>query len=571
MGAALASFFRWLLPTLQIAFTARFVNGALLAAAGTQGFDALLFPLLALLLIHLLEGVFSLLIRLFLSRMEVKAQQELRFRLLEDWASLPFAQSENKEAWDRYKRLSDQPEKQLVKLYAASLALGGMALQMAGLLGVLAGSLWWSALLLFLALLLALRLAFRQGRGAYAVYAESTALQREVDAWWEVLTGPAAVAERNVFQYQDQARAHAEKIFHKAAKKKRQYTVRWMAGMKGLSSGMSLLVFLMASSLLLPVSEGKITVGLFIGLVHAALQLVSVLSWDFADRLHELSQSLAFVEELEAFAKEASQSEALVGKAKPLLIHSIVCKDLSFAYPGTKDLVLDQIHLRLEAGKHYALVGRNGSGKTSLVKLLAGLYENFTGAILVNGRPIQSYTEAERKGMVAILFQDFTHYPLSLYENIAIGQVAERSPEQEQAVEAALRAFDLTELLSKLPRGAETSLHRLEAEGTELSGGEWQRIALARLMHATASFCILDEPTAALDPLSESKLYEAFGSLHQGKMSLYISHRLASTKLADKIFVLDQGRLVQEGSHAELMEEAGIYQEMYAQQRAWYQ
>jgi ATP-binding cassette subfamily B protein len=258
-------------------------------------------------------------------------------------------------------------------------------------------------------------------------------------------------------------------------------------------------------------------------------------------------------------------------------LKTIEFKDVSFQYPGTEPYILKNFNAKLESGRHYAIVGINGAGKTTLTKLITGLYGEYEGEILINGRDLKSYTQAEIKALSAVVYQDFCRYPLDFYNNIAIGNANDM--ENREKVEDAVNIIGLAETVDKLPKKYETPITKIKDDGVDISGGEWQKVALARLIINPAPLKILDEPTAALDPVSESQVYEQFGEIvnqnktndnNDNNITIFISHRLGSTKLADEIIVISDGKAAETGTFDELMAKNGIYAEMFASQAEWY-
>ncbi|MFC1525621.1 ABC transporter ATP-binding protein [Candidatus Latescibacterota bacterium] len=246
----------------------------------------------------------------------------------------------------------------------------------------------------------------------------------------------------------------------------------------------------------------------------------------------------------------------------------IVLEGVSFTYPGSDSLVLDHVDLEIEAGRTVALVGANGAGKTTLVKLLTRLYDPTEGRILLDGVDLREYDVDDLRQSFGVVLQDFVHYHLTARENIGFGQV-DAMPEEARVLEAAERG-QATDVVSRLPQGLDTMLGRQFPEGTELSGGEWQKVAIARGFMRDSQILILDEPTAALDATSEQALYERFAELVRGRTALFISHRLATVRMADRIAVLDRGRVAEEGSHDELMALGGQYARLFAMQAERY-
>ncbi len=239
--------------------------------------------------------------------------------------------------------------------------------------------------------------------------------------------------------------------------------------------------------------------------------------------------------------------------------------DVSFSYPGTNIPVLEHVTLSFAVGEKTALVGRNGAGKTTLIKLLCRLYEPTSGYITLNGIDIRKYSYKEYTQAFSVVFQDFHLFSLPLDENIAAGTEID-----EAALQSSLAKVGLTECVQRLPQGTHTRLYNNNGTGVDLSGGEAQRTAIARALYKDAPFVILDEPTAALDPIAEAEIYEQFSQMISGKTAVYISHRMSSCKFCDRIIVLDHGRIAEDGTHDTLLANHGIYANLYETQAQYY-
>lgn len=239
--------------------------------------------------------------------------------------------------------------------------------------------------------------------------------------------------------------------------------------------------------------------------------------------------------------------------------------DVSFSYPGTNIPVLEHVTLSFAVGEKTALVGRNGAGKTTLIKLLCRLYEPTSGYITLNGIDIRKYSYKEYTQAFSVVFQDFHLFSLPLDENIAAGTEID-----EAALQSSLAKVGLTECVQRLPQGTHTRLYNNNGAGVDLSGGEAQRTAIARALYKDAPFVILDEPTAALDPIAEAEIYEQFSQMISGKTAVYISHRMSSCKFCDRIIVLDHGRIAEDGTHDTLLAKHGIYTSLYETQAQYY-
>lgn len=247
--------------------------------------------------------------------------------------------------------------------------------------------------------------------------------------------------------------------------------------------------------------------------------------------------------------------------------YDLEIKNLSFKYPNTDDYVLKNINLKLNIGERLAIVGSNGSGKTSLIKLLSRLYDPTEGEILLNGIDIRKYDYNEYMDIFSIVFQDFKLLSASLGENIARSRVYDQA-----RVLDALEKSGLNMDRENFKDGLDSILYKdLRNDGIEISGGEAQKIAIARAIYKDSPIIILDEPTASLDPVAEAEIYSHFNNIIEDRTAIFISHRLSSCKFSDRILVLDQGQIVEEGNHSSLIGEDGLYKKLWDSQAQYYQ
>lgn len=245
-----------------------------------------------------------------------------------------------------------------------------------------------------------------------------------------------------------------------------------------------------------------------------------------------------------------------------------VFEDVGFIYPGAERWAVRHLSFTLRAGEVVALVGENGAGKTTLVKLLTRLYDPDEGRILLDGRDLRDYGLDELRGSMGVIFQDFVRYNLPAGDNIAVGRVEARA-DRERIARAANRS-QADEVIGRLPHGYDQMIGKRFKNGVELSGGEWQKIAIARAYMREAEVLILDEPTAALDARAEFEVFQRFKELSKGKTAVLISHRFSSVRMADRILVLAEGKVEAQGTHEELLAQQGRYAELFELQAAGY-
>ena len=315
--------------------------------------------------------------------------------------------------------------------------------------------------------------------------------------------------------------------------------------------------------------QGHYTVGDLTLITAAIMQAMSNIQQAFSTASGVADQALFLTDLLAFFAMEPAVKSKPNGLPAPRPIQQgFEFQDVSFAYPGTTRRVLDGFNFTLRPGERVALIGENGEGKTTVVKLITRLYDPTGGRILLDGVDLDEYDLAGLHAEIGVIFQDFMRYEMTARENIAVGRVEmeHSAAEIEYAAEKSLASG----VVAKLPDGYSQMLGRRFEGGVDLSGGEWQKMALARAYLRDAQLLILDEPTASLDARSEFEVFERFAELTYGKMALLISHRFSTVRMADRIVVLEAGRLVEEGSHDQLVALGGRYAAMFELQAASY-
>lgn len=313
------------------------------------------------------------------------------------------------------------------------------------------------------------------------------------------------------------------------------------------------------------VLDKSISVGAFGAVLGSLGMMVGVMREIICMHIGRLVEELGTVKNLMRFINMNERSGKNVSITD---IPEITLDNVSFTYPCTDKSSISNASLHINKGETVAIVGENGAGKSTLVRLLTGIYLPTNGTVEFNGYNTKEVSPKSLFNNISGVFQKFQKYKMILGENISISDTHE--PENKSHISEAITKADLEVAADKFPNGYDTMLSR-EFDGVDLSGGQWQRVAIARGFYKKHNMIVLDEPTAAIDPIEETKLYKKFKEMSEGKTAVIVTHRLGSAKIADKIVVLDKGQIVQVGTHDELIAKEGKYKEMYEAQSKWYE
>ncbi len=461
-----------------------------------------------------------------------------------------------------------------------------------GVLLIIATHVWWLAIVVVVMAVPLVFISLRGGRKIYRANKEAAVYERRHKYLFEVLTGREATEERSLFGYGGAVNAQWYQQYDTARKINMRAEAVFAVNMEGGSIITSILASAVSLIMIPLTASGALSVGLFISLSTAIYDLVNLMGWEMTRAVSQIARYREYMKDLTAFAAlperqeipEAASCQGVSGERKEQhqdipKLQTLEFRHVTFRYPGTETDILKDFSMELKEGVHYAVVGENGAGKSTLIKLLTGLYREYDGEILYNGREMRTFPPEDWFKIFSCVFQDFARYYLSVEENICLG-AGDMEPEADGKsktedgmkgrMQEVTEQIGLKPAVSALKYGYGTRLGKLDEDSVDLSGGQWQRLAMARALMNDSPVLLLDEPTAALDPISESALYEKFGEISRERTTIFISHRLGSTKLSDHIFVLKDGCVREQGSHEELMAEGGIYAAMYETQQSWY-
>lgn len=405
-----------------------------------------------------------------------------------------------------------------------------------------------------------------------AVYVRARSKERRQMGYYQgLITNTYLVKEARIFNLADtfiNRYCEVFKSYYKGLRKLYTSEGFWHIGLSFVRSIVNCSLFVYIAS---KVWHGGLQVGDY-SLYTGALNAIAGGVGAFIGNSAAIYEGTLFIDNMIDFMKEKRTVVPLLEEPrhpKRGCGHTIEFKDVSFRYPGTERDVIKNVNLTLKPGDTTVLVGLNGAGKTTLIKLLTRLYDPTEGIILLDGYDIREYDVNELYSLFGIIFQDFGKYAVTAKENIIFGEI-ERDIVHEDIVGAADNS-NSRQFIEAMPQSYDTPLTRIfEENGMELSGGEWQKLAIARAFYRNSDILILDEPTSALDAIAEQDIYNQFDRLRQDKLTIFVSHRLSSATVASKIVVLQYGQIIEEGNHAELMALGGHYHKLFSTQASRY-
>ena len=417
---------------------------------------------------------------------------------------------------------------------------------------------WWVPLVLIISSIPSIIVEVKFRKKSWRVEETQAGLSREMDLQVKMLTGEAYAKELRLFSLQsvllERWRSQFRQMFTTMQRVRREGALAVMLWslVSGLGSSLPY-VYVM-----LGVLQGRFTLGdlaLYTGIILQLYRSLFIMIgnigeiYDVVLATSPIFQLLDLEPQLHSGLQRMENAFHISGNTQGIRLEQV-----SFAYPGSDKSILKHINLRIQPGEMVALVGENGAGKTTLAKLLCRLYDPSEGAIYWNNQDLRSLDLTDLRSRIAVVMQDYARFPTSLRENVGWGYLP--NLQADSAIQAVLQDAGIDQVVEELKQGLETPLGKQLENGMDLSGGQWQRLAIARALMRLpeAGLLVFDEPTAALDPKNEHEIYHIFKTIAQGRMAVVVSHRLALARLADRIIVLEHGEIIESGTHEELMQ-----------------
>lgn len=558
------------IPFLVLTITKELINEvAKLFQNQTYAFDRLLLLLLLQLSISIVQAILPKVQEYLDQKMGMRLGHHLQQTVFEKTTSVPMIYYEAPEFYNQIDRVSSSSGHFLSPLQSI-LSIVESIVSISSYIVFLTSVHWSLVLIVFAAVIPMFLIELAFGKKRYQLHVDMTPLKRKVWYYSHLLKDKQTAQEIRLFGLSDFLLSKWSKG-NREDQRKTLELQRKQHYSKVAIDGMSAIFYMCSIAIMLWLSRTiKLTMGDFISMGQA-IQGTQTMLHRLASSIAKIFEDKRYIEEYYHFQNFALPSYPRSTGCKPFpaeIRQGIEFSGVRFQYVNSERAALQEVSFHIKPKEKISIVGANGSGKTTLVKCLLGLFPVTSGRITIDGVDIRDIEEKSLAQNMTAIFQDFVRYHLTVRENIAVSNLARM--EDTKMIKQAGVLSGAEPFIHKLPDGYETKLGKWQANGEELSGGQWQKIAIARALFKESQIVILDEPTAALDPLAEVEVFEKFKLLAEDKIAIFVSHRMASSKLADRIIVMKDGEVVEIGTHEECMARRQEYYRMYQAQSQWF-
>lgn len=561
---ALLNILRGLTPAITVVIT-KMVIDSVVQGIRIHSVSPIWMPVALQLGISLVDRLLSTVSNIAQQLLQERVSHRVQLMVLEKANSLDLSFFENSEFYDKLQRASNEANYKPVTIISDTFTLMRTIITLISMLSLLLQLAWWLALIAMVVPIPSFIASTRYGWLGYQRMRWQSPERRRMRYVSNVMSVDDFNKEVKLFNLGDFFIERYRVLSEKFYEENKDLLVR-----RYLNSFLWTGLTIVANSAIylyvgLETVLGRISLGGLTLYTQAAIQAGQSFQ-GVLDGVSDTYENNLFVNTLFEFL-EYEPRIVSPPQPQPIVLHAdshgleIEFRNVSFTYPDKEKPVLKNVSFTIHAGEAIAVVGRNGAGKTTLVKLLTRLYDPDEGEILIGGRNIKEYDLHDLREHVGVIFQDYVHYYMTAHENIGVGRVSELT--NLDLIASAARKSGANAVIEGLDHGYDTMLGRWFDEGVQLSGGEWQKIALARAFIRDARILILDEPTSSLDARAEYEVFTQFRTLTEGKTAIFISHRFSTVRLADRIFVVEDGNIIESGSHQQLMELAGRYAELF--------
>ncbi len=503
----------------------------------------------------------------FQSLLQTKLANAIAIQIMEKAIELDVQYFEDDEFYDKLQRATSESEYRPYNIFWEMVTIGSQCVTLVSVVAVLLYWNWGLGLLILLAPLPSVASQIFYGQQSYKIERERTQQRRRLSYLQFLTTNAHSVKEIRLFRLGDHFLGQYKQLyndFYKVDSDLLKRETRALVPFTILTNVTSAGAQIYAISITIASAHIGFLAG-YMQAIAVVQHTVEALLWGVS----QLYRNNLFVSNLFEFLDVTPHQIANGKRAVPERLQSgIEFRGVSFRYPGTTEMVLQDLNLFLKAGECIALVGHNGAGKTTLVKLLTRLYEPTEGQILLDGVPLQEYDTLDVRRHISVIFQDFVRYEMAVRENVGFGYVEEL--DNEERIRLATAQSGAASMIEELPQKYETTLGRMFEKGHELSIGQWQKMALARAFMRRAPVVVLDEPTSSIDAESEAEIFSRLQQIAAGATTLLIAHRFSTVRMADRIIVIKQGKIIEDGTHQELVAADGTYAHLFRLQAAGY-
>ncbi|TKH43491.1 ABC transporter ATP-binding protein [Paenibacillus terrae] len=562
----ITNLFKGAIPAVILLATRELINSVVGGVSGGS-FQPVFIAFGVLIGINIVYDLISIGESFFRKMFQSQLSNQVNIRLIEKAQKMSLQSFEDADVQNMLQRAQGEADYRPFEIFTQILAIISSVVTLFSVGAILIAWKWWAFLFIFLIPCLSFYSFLRIGQREFNVHFQRAGRQRE--SWYLsfLVTRDNSFKEVKIFQLGDYLRKRYKTILEgfyredKVLAVRRSYTSLVFQIVNQGAGGFIIFMAVQATFV------GQILVGNLVSLIQA-ITLTQSTSQSIVQGILSLCQNNLYIKQLFDFLDMPEEAETQTINQSLSAIQSIEFRNVSFRYPNTEVNAISNVSFTLSQGEKLAIVGRNGSGKSTIVKLLTHLYSEFEGEILINGHSIHEMDKDSFREKIGVVFQDFVHYEMAVRDNIGFGNVSSR--EMDEDIWTAIDKAGITDLVVSLPDKIDTLLGKWFEDGQQLSGGQWQRIAIARAFMRNADVYVLDEPSSFLDPHAEKEVFQKFDQLVNEKLGVFISHRLSSARMADTIILMEEGKIIETGSHEYLLDMNGVYAEMFRLQASSY-